>query len=257
MVDYKSASYTMAGTACTVVIINLVLSHLGSEGHSLLPGFSFAAGLATPVLCTWLGIIIKHWKGLYKPWLIIPLSIIALALICVIATEANFFSPKKYMMECLAMMIMGYIIPEKHLEALSKKEMRIPSILLCMSSLLIYTCISVARNRIFLLHPVLEYADMKELALSLLLIGETVTAFVAVYLIIAVSFSSAGLAFGSTKWVRVSLGVFCIFAFIRAVVNACIGSVGHTVFLVQVISNPVFIYLVLWLSKHLKKGAVV
>lgn len=255
MVDYKSASYTMAGTACMVVILNLVLYHLGNEGHSLLPGFSFTAGLATPVLCTWLGIMLKYWKGDEMHWLIVLLSIIGLTIICFLATDANFFSPNKNLMECLAMVIMGYIIPEKHLEALSKKEMRIPSILLCVSSLLIYTCIAVARNRIYLIPSVMEYADMKDLALSLLLIGETVTAYVAVYSIIAAAFSSAGIAFGNTKWVRASLGVFCILAFIRAVVNACISSGLHTVFIVQVISNPVFIYLIIWVSKRLKKGA--
>ena len=255
MVDYKSASYTMAGMACMVVILNLVFCHLGSEGHSLLPGFSFIAGLATPVLCTWLGIIIKHWKGNEMHLLIVTLSIIGLAIICFLATDANFFSPNKYLMECLAMTIMGYIIHEKHLEALSKKVMRIPSILLCVSSLLIYTCIAVARNRIYLLPSVLEYADMKNLALSLLLIGETVTAFMAVYFITAVSFSSAGIALGNTKWVRVSLGVFCILAFIWAVVNVCINRGLQTVYIVQVISNPVFIYICVF--KRLKKGAQV
>lgn len=257
MLDYKSASYTMAGTACAVTIINLALSHLGSEGHSLLPGFSFTAGLATPMLCAWLGIILKYWTGNDKLWIIAPLSIICMVLIFAIATEANFFSSNKYLMESLAMAIMGYIIPEKHLEALSKKEMRIPSIILCVSSLLIYTCIAVARNRIYLLPSVMEYADMQDLALSLLLIGETVTAFVAVYTIIAAAFSSAGIAFGNTKLVRASLGVFCILAFIRAVVNVCISSGLHTVFIVQVISNPVFIFLIIWVSKRLKKGAIV
>jgi hypothetical protein len=257
MVDYKSASYMMAGTACMVVILNNVLWHLGSEGHSLLPGFGFAAGLATPVLCTWLGIILKHWRGIEKLRLIILLSIIGLALLCAISTQTYYFTPNKCLMECLAMTIMGYIIPENHLKALTNKGMITSRVLLCVSSLLIYTCIAVARNRIFLFLSVWEYADMTDLTLSLLQIAETVSAFAAVYFITAVSFSSTGIALGSLKWVRVLLGIFCILTFVRVVVNACISSGLRTFFIVQVIANPVFICLIVWVSKRLKKGAVV
>jgi len=250
MFNYKSASYTMAGTACLVIILNTLFWHFGSEGHSLVPGFSFAAGLATPVLCAWLGISIKQWKGADSLWVIIPLGIIGLALLCAVAADPDFFTFDKSVRECLAMIILGYIIPEKLLETFSEKEMLVPSILLCMASILIYTCIALVRTRMAL-YPIVDgYADMKELSLTLLQISEAVSAFVAVFFVIAVSFSQAGIAIGSLKWMRVILAVLCVLVFIRSVVDIC----PRLYFIIRIIANPVFIYIIVWISRHLKKS---
>ncbi len=250
MANYKSASYTMAGTVCLVIILNSLFWHFGSGGHSLVPGFSFAAGLATPVLCAWLGITIKQWKGKENLWVIIPLDIIGLALLCTIATDPNFFTYDKCARECLAMIILGYIIPEKLLETFSEKEMLVPSIILCTASILIYTCITVVRTRMAI-YPIVDgYADMKELSFTLLQISESVSAFVAVYFVIAVSFSSFGITVGSLKWVRIILAVLCVLVFIRTVVDIS----PRLYFIIRIIVNPVFVYIIVWTSRHLKKS---
>lgn len=250
MENYKSASYTMAGTACVVVILNILFWRFGSDGHSLVPGFRFAARLATPVLCAWLGITIKQWKGTESLWVIVPLAIVGLALLCAVAADPSFFSFDKCVRECLAMIILGYIIPKKHLETFSKKELLIPSILLCAGAILIYACIVAVRTRVFVYPTIDGYADMKDLFLSLLQIGEAIAAIVSVYFVIAVSFSSLGITLGNLKWVRVILAIFCVLVFVRSVIGS-----GHSIYsIIRIIANPVFVYIIVWVSRHLKKS---
>lgn len=151
---------------------------------------------------------------------------------------------------CLAMLIMGYLIPECILESFGGKEHWLPSVLLFLAAALCYTCIEIIETKVPYIGPSDEsplpqaQAEAEELVRVLLQIAETVALCLSVYAATAVSFSSVGVAVGSNRWGQRFLYVIFILYFFKTLrfVLPSLWLVRGYGFLCLV-SSPVVVYL--------------
>ena len=261
MINYKNTSFVMAGFACLVFLLNMFFWSQGEGYHSLVPGFSFTAALAFPVMSAWLGIIIRRWKSTSRLWILIPLGLFALAELVLSVTRPDLFSQENRIRQSVAMIIMGYLIPESQQEAFTRKGQWLPSLLVLIGAALCYTCVMVAEPRVSInsftggrLSPE-EAATTQNLVFSLLKIAETASLAIAVYFAAAVSFSSLGRAIGEISWVRPILGTCCVLVFFWTA-GTFLSSISYRFrgdFLIRTMSNPVFVYLVIVISRTIRK----
>ena len=259
IVNYKSSSFTMAGAACIASLLSHVFWELGDGAHALAPGFMYTAGLAVPVLSAWLGILLRKWIHQTQLWVVIPLAVLAGFMLYKCASSPDFYTFTNRGRVCLAMLIMGYLIPESLLESFGAKGHWIPSILVFLAAALCYTCVEVVETRIPFIGSAEEYAPLpkaeaRALATSLLQIAETAVLSISVFAAIAVSFSSVGLAVGNNRWVRLFLYVVFVLSFIKTLCFVLpVYWIVHGYCTLCLISSPVFIYLVVVTRRSIRK----
>ena len=242
--NYRNASFTLAGIACFVYLINILFWQLGPNGRSLVPGFSAMSCLVAPVLAAWLGTLIRKWTGCPRLWVSILLGALGLFFFIKYATSPDVYKFVNYGFICSAMIIMGYLIPEKQLETSAGQGRIIPSILILVGSILCFTCIEVTDGRLFNYPFPAENADMHELVRLLLQMAEGTSMAIATYFAVILSYSPMGQAISEKRWVRIVFGVICTLASVRIIGMAFSIGFPSIYSFIRIVSCPLCIYLV-------------
>lgn len=218
MTNYKYASYLMAGLASLVLLLSTLFWRMGYDGRSLVPGFHYLTGLAYPTLAAWVGILLRSRFNTGKWWAHVPLLILAGAFITIyILLRAKLWWDARLYL-CLAMIIIGYLVPPRELERLSENGGGNDLALLLITSFC-YTAISVIKYRFQWGTIAPEHPDMEELIERLLVATEPLMVFTAVFFSVRVSFSRIGLLLGSKEWLQGILWVPSIIVFYFTLVN--------------------------------------
>ena len=251
--SYKNASFTLAGLACLVYILNMFFWRMGVDGKSLVPGFSFMTGLVMPVLAAWLGTIIRHSTRKTNRWLSILLGLFAFVCFIRYITHPDIYTLTNQSCLSVAMIIMGYLIPEKQLESFACQDRLIPSVLIFMAAVLCYTCVAVTDGRLFNFPFPAENEDMHELIRLLLQIAEGATAVIAVYFAVILSYSTVGQSISSRRWVKIVLSVVCFLASIRILGMALTFGFPRIYSLIRIASCPLTIYIAIVAYRGLRK----
>lgn len=253
MTYYKNASYTLSGFSCLVLFLNSLFWRMGDTGHSLVPGFSYAAGLAYPILSAWVGILLRAKFNTSKWWIRGIVLCSALVLVFFYRQTMENWSWEYESLLCLSLVLFGYLNPSKELEKMSDNQ-GWNDLVLAVISIFCYTAIAVVRQRILWGQVIPEHTDMEKLLECLLGNTEPLLAFVAVYFVIHFSFSKIGLAIGSQSWARGILWIPCVFVFIWVFVNTIV-QYHYTRFysLIMILVQPLFVYLVIVAARSIKK----
>lgn len=216
--NYKNASFTLAGLACLVLLLSALFWRMGDDGHSLVPGFHYLTGIAYPALAAWVGILLRSRFNTGKWWVHIPLLILASAFVAIyiILRAKPWWDARLYL--CLAMIIIGYLVPPRELDGQSENWGWNDLALLLITSFC-YTAISIVKYRFQWGTIVPEHPDMEELMERLLVATEPLMVFTVVYFFVRFSFSRMGLSLGSREWLQGILWVPCIIVFYYTLVN--------------------------------------
>lgn len=242
--NYRNASFTLAGIACSAYLLNILFWQLGLDGRSLVPGFSAMSCLVAPVLAAWLGTLIRKWTGCPRFWISILIGAVGLFFFIRYVTSPDVYTFVNYGSICSAMIIMGYLIPEKQLETSAGQGRVIPSILIFVGSVLCFTCIGVVDGRLFNYPFPAENADMHELIRLLLQIAEGTSMAMATYFAVILSYSTIGQDISSKRWVRIVLGVICFLASVRMLGTAFTLGFPSIYSFIRIVSCPLCVYLV-------------
>lgn len=215
---YKNASYVMAGLACLVLLLSTLFWRMGDDGQSLVPGFHYLVGIAYPALAAWVGILIRSRFKPGKWWTHVPLLILAVTFITIyiILRAKPWWEVRLYL--CLAMIIIGYLIPPRELESLSENGGGNDFALLLITSFC-FTAISVVKYRFQWGTIVPDHPDMEELLERLLVVTEPLMVFMVVYFSVRFSFSRSGLSLGSREWLQGILWVPCSIVFYFTIID--------------------------------------
>lgn len=251
--NYRNASFTLAGIVCLVYLLNILFWQLGTDGRSLVPGFSAMSGLVAPVLAAWLGTLIRKWAGCPKLWLSILLGVVALFLFGRYITNPDIFTYTNYGRICAAMTIMGYLIPRQQLETYTELGRIIPYILIFLASVLCFTCIEITDGRLFNFSFPSENADMHELIRLLLQMAEGTSMAITTYVAVILSYSSIGQVLSSKPWVRIVFGIICFIASVRMLGMAFTLGFPSIYSFIRIATCPLCVYLVVLVFRGYKK----
>ncbi len=236
---YKNATYTMAGAACLVQVMSMLFWSLGNGDKSLVPGFSYMAGLATPILATWLGLVIRRRLSPDK-WIVILLIAFLWMMISYCRYPAVFVFHNE-IMKCLACMIIGYTMSPDYAESCSQRRDSSRMLFLLVVAVLAYTCVSIVKQRIFVCDFPAEYEDLSSLILHLLQIADGMTVILSMHIIIRFSFSPWGIWLGGIKWGQWFMWVVFALSFINTI--RYFVAVPKLYSLFRILANPFTLYL--------------
>lgn len=258
--NYKNASFTLAGIACSVYLLNILFWQLGLDGRSLVPGFSAMSCLVAPVLAAWLGTLIRKWTGCPRLWVSILLGAVGLFFFIKYVTIPDLYTFVNYGSICSAMIIVGYLIPEKQLETSAGQGGIIPAILVFLASVLCFTCIEVVDGRLFNYPFPAENADMHKLIRLLLQMAEGTSIAIATYFAVILSYSPMGQTISEKRWVRIVFSVICTLASVRIIGMAFSIGFPSIYSFIRIVSCPLCIYLAVlgyrWFRKRSPKSVV-
>lgn len=258
--NYKNASFTLAGIACFVYLLNILFWQLGQNGRSLVPGFSAMSCLVAPVLAAWLGTLIRKWTGSPRLWVSILLRAMGLFFFIKYVTIPDLYTFVNYGSICSAMIIVGYLIPEKQLETSAGQGGIIPAILVFLASVLCFTCIEVVDGRLFNYPFPAENADMHKLIRLLLQMAEGTSIAIATYFAVILSYSPMGQTISEKRWVRIVFSVICTLASVRIIGMAFSIGFPSIYSFIRIVSCPLCIYLAVlgyrWFRKRSPKSVV-
>ena len=253
----------MTGFTCLLFLLARMLYNWVGDDSYLVKGIGYAAGLYMPVLSAWLGIIVRRWKGTSALWITIPLALVACYLVVRHATYPDVFTFVNRERICIAMLIMGYLIPESTLKAFSSnlwvvilgtlrvspfsgKGRWVTSVLLLAGSVICYVVLTAIEPRVFFLE------DGKTLV-PYLQVAETAALVMAVYAAIAVSFSDISISVGCLRWVRDCMIGICIIMYAVTIADVAIFGSLKLYVLLRIVANPVFVYLAAVLIRVINK----
>ena len=237
----------MAGGASAILLLSSVFWMLGTDGRSLVPGFGFMASLAAPVMMAWFGLIVRRYYSspqwltlllaLYWVWLFV--SYCRYPAVCVFSSQANLF---------LSCGIMGYMVSPYAISMLQKRTDGSQMLVLLAIAALMYTCIAIAKQRLFWLFS--NPSSLENLVLKLLQIADGISIAICVYFSIRFTFSPLGKSIGEIRWIRWILGIATVLAFIHLI--RYFSLIPHYASFYRIIGNPVTVYLMIvcWRSNR-------
>ena len=199
--------------------------------------------LVAPVLAAWLGTLIRKWTGCPRLWVSILLGAVGFFFFIRYISCPDVYTYMNDGRICSAMIIMGYLIPEKHLETAAEVERLIPSILVILASVLCFTCIEVTDGRLFYYPFSAENADMHELIRLLLQMAEGTSMAIATYNAVILSYSQLGQYISEKLWVRIVFGVICFLASIRIIGMAISIGFPSAYSLICIASSPLCVFM--------------
>ena len=252
---YVNASFLMAGCACMAMVVN----HLGFSFspyslESAIPGWSFMASLANPVLFAWAGLLLRRRSGSPKKWLSAAVAVLVLFLLGMYYHYIEHWGwwerlPFLY----LASLGIGYLFPPSMTgEAGRRKGIEYIVLLIC--SVFSYTACAVVSGRIQWGGMPPELHEMSNLMVRLMDVAEPLLTVVVLYFAVMFSFSGYGQWLGGRSWFRgIAVGV-AAYSFLLSLGNLAWGLFHRGMFLTFFV-QPVTVYLVIVICRLIRRKA--
>ena len=209
---FKSASFVMAGGAC---LIGLIGHYLRIDGPLHVRGIQFLTSLVIPVLCFWVGMLIRYKVGKPKWWL--------LALAAVLAGVSFYFS--RHTVNNLSwveirflwyfLILAGFLLPWEYLYERRDRE-GIKSFILLVITALLYGVFELYWNRVspYCMKP--EHEDMATLLMVVTTNVIPLAVLLPVFFAAEFSLSNPAQWLGGQKWFRWIVGIAAVVNFIGA-----------------------------------------
>ena len=252
---YVNASFLMAGCACMAMVVNhLAFSFSPYSLESAIPGWSFMASLANPVLFAWAGLLLRRRSGTQRKWLSAAVAVLVLFLLGMHHHFLNYWGwwerlPFLY----LASLGIGYLFPPSMTgEAGRRKGIEYIVLLIC--SVISYTACAVVSGRIQWGGMPPELHEMSDLMVRLMDVAEPLLTVVVLYFAVMFSFSGYGQWLGERSWFRgIAIGMEA-YSFLMSLGNLPWGLYHRGMFLTFFV-QPVTVYLVIVLCRLIRRKA--
>lgn len=252
---YVNASFLMAGCACLAMVVNhLAISFSPYSLESAIPGWSFMASLANPVLFAWVGLLLRRRSGTPRKWLPAAVAVLVLFLL---GMYHHYLGSRgwweRFPFLFLASLGLGYLVPPSMIsEAGRRKGAEYLVLLIC--SVFSYTACAVVSGRIQWGGMPPELHEMTDLMVSLMDIAEPLLAVIVLYFAVMFSFSEYGQWLGERSWFRgIAIGV-AAYAFLLSLGNLAWGLFHRWMFLAFFV-QPVTVYLAIVLCRLIRRKA--
>lgn len=254
---YANASVVVAAGVCLVMAADYIIGLVSGAGNpSIFPGFSVMAGLCCPILCFWIGLLVRRWLRNPKWW--VQLIVLGVAVMSLYYyrhfAENTRYLPALY----LALVCLGYLIPPKALLSSTRNKGWISLAMVAVSAFC-YTAMTTVRNRLLLGPMIPSHPDMEGMMETVLVNAEPLMVIVVIYFVTQFAFSSIAQDLGRKKWFIWASVVPCAYSFLIALVHLFTMHhyfiVNFTYYnpLIDFIIQPVTVYIVIFLAHLIKR----
>ena len=244
---YVNASVLLSGVTCLAMIVN----HLANEAsmyESVLPGWSFMCGLCTPLLCVWVGILLRRRFPNPRWWVQTLILLIVLFLLYRYRHFLNYwYWWKSNLYLYLAMIGTGYLVPTRMLVETGRRKGWEYLVLLLMS-VFCYTAVSVVNHRLHYMSVMPELQEMEQLMERLANDTTPLLVILTAYFAVMLSFSKIGQHLGESSYFRGFVVVPALFTFLALLGNLIPSYWRWDLFLLPILVNPITVYLVVVLG---------
>lgn len=240
---YVNASVLLAGGACLAMVINHLVN-VASLYESVLPGWSFLCGLCTPVLCLWVGLLLRIRFRNPRWWVRVLVLLVVLFFLYRFRHFLNYWfwwksNPNLY----LAMLGIGYLVPQEMLEDAGKRK-GWEYLVLLLLSVFCYAAVAVVNSRLHYMTQMPELQEMELLMERLTNDVEPLLVLLTGYFAVMFSFSRLGQLIGGKAWFRGLVIVPAVYTFLATLGNLAIHSWRWDYYLIPLLVNPVTVYMV-------------
>ena len=255
---YTNASVIIGGTVCSLMMANSILGRMSDWNEpSVFPGFRMMCGLCFPILCFWVGLLLRTWIKDPKWWL--QTLLVGVAIFCLYRyghfTENWGYSDVLY----VSMAVTGFLIPPKTILSASQNKGWISLVLIALCAFC-YTALTTVKNRLLWGPLIPEHPDMEWMMEQIMVSAEPLMAMITIYFVAQFSFSKVAQKLGSQPWFRGIVAVPCIYTFLgcfsRLFTMRMFG-LAYSPFM-RFIVHPITIYLIVFCSRlireHRRKG---
>lgn len=249
--SFKSASFLMCGTACTLLVINHLLNRvLPYESLPAVPGFGYMLGLCWGALFLWAGMLLRRRWPTPRWWVQLP--VLALALFCLyLYRHGVWITYRSLPYLYLSVFGAGFLVPPDALEGDGNRR-GWPDLILLLVSAFCYTAVALVRGRLQSTSAFMpQFKDMERLLVSLMNTTEPLMLLVALWFAVRFSFSKEGRWLGGREWFRVVSCASFVIAFVACLYRHWFPCTDLLRFLVQ----PATVYLLAVLLRAAKKVA--
>ena len=255
---YTNATITIYGAVCAVLVANHIINQLSPWGHpSLVPGFNVMAGLCYPILCLWLGLLIRAWHKDPKWWIQLIVGAISLYFLYRYRHFAEIFWNRSYLY--ITMIGIGYLIPPKVLISSAENKGWISLVMIALSAFC-YTALTVVKNRL-LWGPIIPgHPDMELMMETVLVNAEPLMVIIFAFFVVQFSFSQISTTIGRNKWIRWTIFGLCAYLFFLVSFSALqygsfymISYVKYSP-LLHLLVQPITVYLVYGIYRKRNEG---
>jgi len=246
----KSASFVLAGGACLLAILVQLFSQ---DGIVTIRGIRLLNGLVTPVMCFWLGMLIR-WK-VRKPnsWILgIAGALMFLSYFYGSYAIAN-YSWIDIFYQWWGLILLGFILPWDYLYDRRDPE-GIKSGIVLLLSALVFCTIDLVNERMRIVAMPTPLDDLGALLATVTLNVLPFVTILVVYFAAEFSFSKAGQWLGSRKWFRIICWIAAAILFIHIAIS--LPGMHRDILawrLTQYAVLPITVYLIIVICRIIRK----
>ena len=207
-----NASFTLAGAACLLYIACGLFCPEDYGGYLHIKGFWYLSNLIAPMLCFWVGMLLRWKFEQPKEWLVAAIAIAAaveygiyvwLQISNPLSLNANHLR--------IAVLLTGFVLPWKDLSRTADPD-GWKSLVLCLLSTLVFCVVNYASA----LTNQAGYAAQMKIAVD---VAWPVALLLPIWFAAEFALSKAGQWLGSQKWYRWMSGFAAVWYFIGATVS--------------------------------------
>lgn len=246
----KSASFVLAGGACLLMIAGQLFS---THGAFPIRGFYLLNGLVIPVLCLWVGMLIRWKIGKPKWWATVIAGVAMIALF-----GARFFvqSTPYWLTDTFlwyGILLAGIMLPWEFLWENRDKNGIKPIVLLLLSTFA-FCALDLVHDRMEVITLPTPYEDLGMLFRNVSNYAAPIAMLLPILFLAEFSFSKPGQWLGEQKWFRWIVAIASVICFIASIFN-----IGHTwggLFmrcLTMILVQPVTVYLIIVICRIIRK----
>lgn len=203
-----NASFVLAGAACILVFGNLLP----------IRGYRFVASIATPLLCFWVGMLIRYKVGEPKRWVVAIATILMIASYGYSFYALSHFTSVSVFYQWWGIMLLGFILPWDYLYQYRDREGGKSGILL-LFSVLVCCVLKLVNDRMTDIALPSPVADLGAMLAYVTLFALPFATIIPVYFAAEFSLSKAGQWLGGQKWFRLVTVIAAACSFLQIIVN--------------------------------------
>ena len=247
---FKNASFLLAGSACLLMIAGELFS---PNGVFPIRGIPLLNGLIVPLLCLWVGMMIRLIIGKPRWWLLFLVSVAmgASYIVCFFVQSTPYWLNDRF--QWYGILLLGILLPWERLWE-NRDKCGIKSFALFLLSSLVFCALDLFQGRMEAIELPAPYEDLGALLGSVSKYVVPFALLLPVFFAAEFSFSNAGQWLGRQKWFRLLGGILAFISFFVALFNI-VGTRDGLFMrcLMILLVQPIIVYLIVIICRIIRK----